>query len=257
MTTVNWLQKHRRSILFLIAMLALAGALTVVKMPVALFPNVSFPRLVIQLDAGDRAADQMALTVTRPVELAVRAVPGVKGVRSTTSRGSAEISVDFGWGHDMARALLQVQAAVGALMPTLPANTRFEVVRRDPTVFPSMAYSLTSDKVDLVGLKDIARNTLQPMLSRVDGVAKIGIQGGQDAEFHVTVEPQKLRAMKLSLSDVATALSRDNVLQAVGRIEDHDKLYLAMSDRQPKTADDLGKVVVSKKGQRLVRVRDV
>ena len=83
------IQAHRRSILFVVLVLAVAGAALSFKIPVSLFPTVDFPRVVVSLDVGDRAAELMELEVTRPVEEALRAVPGVKSVRSTSSRGSA------------------------------------------------------------------------------------------------------------------------------------------------------------------------
>ncbi|HDR9064098.1 TPA: efflux RND transporter permease subunit, partial [Burkholderia vietnamiensis] len=88
----QWMQMHRRSLLFVVALLAVAGALTAFRLPISLFPNVSFPRAVVSLDAGDRPAEQMATLVTMPVEEALRRVPSVRDVESKTSRGSAEIS---------------------------------------------------------------------------------------------------------------------------------------------------------------------
>src|SRR5204863_3187284 len=98
MNFTAWAHSHARSILFLLGSLALAGAVASFSLPVALFPQVSFPRVRITLDAGDRPAEQMTVEVTTPVEEALRAIPGVRSVRSTTSRGSAEISVNFNWG---------------------------------------------------------------------------------------------------------------------------------------------------------------
>ena len=85
MSFVEWVQAHRRSILFFLLTLAAAGMVAAFKLPVTLFPNVSFPRVRVDLDAGDRPARLMALQVTIPVEEAVRRVPGVRDVRSTTS----------------------------------------------------------------------------------------------------------------------------------------------------------------------------
>ena len=77
--------------------LALAGIVAALSLPIGLFPQVSFPRVVVDLDSGSRPADQTALTVTRPVEEAIRAIPGVNNVRSETARGTAQISIDFAW----------------------------------------------------------------------------------------------------------------------------------------------------------------
>src|SRR5204862_6830236 len=112
MSFTAWAQSHARSILFFLAILVLAGVVASFSLPVALFPHVSFPRVRITLDAGDRPAERMAIEVTTPVEEAVRAIPGVRSVRSTTSRGTAEISVNFDWGEDMVAAVLQCQSQV-------------------------------------------------------------------------------------------------------------------------------------------------
>ncbi len=230
MSFTAWAHSHARSILFLLSALALAGAVASVSLPVALFPQVSFPRVRITLDAGDRPAEQMTVEVTTPVEEAVRAIPGVRSVRSTTSRGTSEISVNFNWGEDMVSAMLQCQSQVNKILPSLPSGTSFEVERMDPTVFPVIAYSLTSDSHSLIELRDLALYTLRPALSTVSGVARVSVQGGRVEEYRVTVDPDKLQSFKMTLAEVASALSASNVLVAVGRLEQYDKLYLVVSD---------------------------
>src|SRR5437773_5519556 len=107
MSFTAWAHSHARSILFLLGTLALAGAVASFSLPVSLFPQVSFPRVRITLDAGDRPAEQMAIEVTTPVEEAVRAIPDVRNLRSTTSRGISAISVNSNWGEDMVSAMLE------------------------------------------------------------------------------------------------------------------------------------------------------
>jgi CzcA family heavy metal efflux pump len=257
MNMTGWMQSHRRSILFLIVVLALGGIASSLKLPVALFPHVNFPRVVVTLDAGDRPAGQMAIQVTWPVGEAVRAVPGVRHVRSTTSRGSAEISVDFDWGRDMVAATLQVESAVNQALSGLPRGTRFEVRRMDPTVFPVLAYSLTSDTHSLVELHDIAMYQLCPLLSTVKGVARVGVQGGAREEYRVTVDPARLAAYELSLGDVAKAISAANVITAVGKIEDHYKLYLTISDTRFHTLNQIRETILRSGANGIVRLNDI
>ena len=230
MTTTGWMQQHRRSILFLLVLLVIGGIVSGMKLPVALFPHVDFPRVRVDVEAGDRPADRMAIEVTRPVEEAVRGVPGVVNIRSTTSRGSAEISIRFGWGENMVAKFLQVESAINHVQSALPQGTTFEVRRMDPTVFPVLAYSMASDTHSLVELRDIAEYQLRPILSTVNGVAKVGILGGDQEEFHVIVDPARLASFGLTVQDIANALSAANVVTAVGRLEDHYKLYLVVSD---------------------------
>jgi CzcA family heavy metal efflux pump len=253
----QWAQAHRRSILFLLAMLALGGVIASFILPVSLFPNVDFPRVVVSLDAGDRPAEQMALEVTVPVEEAIRRVPGVRNVRSTTSRGTADISINFDWGTNMATATLQVNAAVSQILPQLPAGTQLETRRMDPTAFPILAYSLTSDKVSLTKLRDLARFQIRPLLSSINGIARVQVVGGKLAEYQVIVDPARLQAFGLAMSDVSQALSAANSLAAVGRLEDHYKLYLVIADTRLQNLEQIRQTVLHTAGNGIVRLEDV
>ncbi|HTC28360.1 efflux RND transporter permease subunit [Dyella sp.] len=257
MSVTAWMQRHRRSLLFLVLMLAIGGIASAVYMPVALFPNVAFPRVQLTLDAGDRPADQMAIAVTTPIEDALRRVPGVRGVRSTTSRGSADIEVTFDWGTDMSRALGDVNAAASQVLPELPAGTQLSSRRMDPTTYPMLAYSLRSHTLSPSALYDLAQYQLRPLLSSIPGVAHVGVQGGEVAEFHADVDPERLRAQDLSLSDVATAVSHAATIEAMGHVSDHYKLYLLLADNQPVTVAALRGIVIRADSHGVVRLGDI
>jgi CzcA family heavy metal efflux pump len=257
MSFFSWTQRHVRSILFLMAALSIGGLASGWGLPVALFPEVSFPRLRVDVEAGDRPAERMALEVTYPIEQALRAIPGVRSVRSASSRGSADISVNFEWGHDMISALLQAESEIARLLPALPAGTSFEVKRMDPTVFPVIAYSLTSRTHSLVELRDLAAYDLRPLLSTVSGVAKVDVQGGAVEEYRVEVNLAKLQALGMTLGDVATGISAANVLSAVGRVEDYGKLYLVIADTRIAGLDEISKTVLRSGANGVVRLEDV
>lgn len=257
MKFTDWIQHHRRSILFLIAILAIGGLAASFNLPVGLFPHTNFPRVVVNIDAGERPADLMAIEVTRPIEEALRGVPGVRKVRSNTSRGAADISVDFDWGHNMVDALLQVESAINRILPRLPAGVSFRARRMDPTVFPVLAYSMTSDTHSLVELRDIAEYQLRPLLSTVKGVARVGVQGGKTEEYEVVVSPSRIESLGLSIEDVAKALSAANVISAVGRMEDHYKLYLIVSDTRFKSLSGIRETIIRSGKNGLVRLEDI
>ncbi|MGA8007759.1 MAG: efflux RND transporter permease subunit, partial [Thiomonas sp.] len=235
-----WLQRHRRSVLFLLALLAAGGVFAAFKLPVSLFPNVDFPRVVVSADAGDRPASKMMLQVTQPLEQAVRRVPGVVDVRSTTSRGTADISVSFHWGTPMALAAVQVNEAVTQMLPQLPPGTQVSSKRMDPTVDPVIAYSLTSRSLTPTQLYDLAEFQLRPLLSSIGGVARVQIQGGAQEEYHVTLDPLKLQALGLALQDVHNAVAAANGVQAVGHLQDRYKLLLALADSRLHDAAQIG-----------------
>ncbi|MGC9163631.1 MAG: efflux RND transporter permease subunit, partial [Thiomonas sp.] len=278
-----WLQRHRRSVLFLLALLAAGGVFAAFKLPVGLFPNVDFPRVVVSADAGDRPASQMMLQVTQPLEQAVRRVPGVVDVRSTTSRGTADISVSFDWGTPMALAAVQVNEAVTQMLPQLPPGTQVSSKRMDPTVDPVIAYSLTSNRLTAAGppqggesplggqranasvgaaytptqLFDLAEFQLRPLLSSINGVARVQVQGGAQEEFHVILDPLKLQALGLALQDVRNAVAAANGVQAVGHLQDRYKLLLALADSRLHDARDIGDIVLRAGPDGVVRLKDV
>ncbi|HEV7994533.1 MAG TPA: efflux RND transporter permease subunit [Gemmatimonadaceae bacterium] len=253
----SWVHHHRRSILFLIAILAAAGIAAAVNLPVSLFPTVMFPRVVVSLDAGDRPAQQMEMQVTRPVETAVRQIPGVVDVRSVTSRGTADVSINFNWGLDMVSATLQVNAAISQVASQLPPGTMMHTRRMDPTVFPIIAYSLTSATTSPTQLRDLASYQIVPLLSSVNGVAQVQVLGGAIEEYRVSVDATRLQAYSLGLADVAQALHGANVLTAVGRVEDHYKLFLEISDTQLAGVDQIRHTILKSGTNGVVELEDV
>lgn len=257
MTLAAFVAKRRRSLLALLSILVAAGVACAFIMPVGLFPQVVFPRIAISVDAGDRPPDQMEAVVTRPVEQAVRAVPGVKTLRATTSRGAAELSVNFAWGSDMDLALQRIQAGLTAVQPNLPTGVKFDVRRMDVTVFPVAAYSLTSATATPVEIRRFADRILSPVLSTITGVARVDNQGGALGEYRVDADPAKLAANGLSVDDVATAITNANVLTAAGRVEDRGKLLLILTDSRLTDPRQIGEVIVKTKTGALVRVADV
>ncbi len=238
------LDRHRRSIWLSVLLVTLAGLVAGTRLPVALFPHIDYPRVVVSIDAGERDATQMAADITRPGEIALRSVPGVTQLRSTTSRGSAEISLGFEWGEDMVAATLAAQNALASILPDLPAGTRFTVRRSDPTIFPVLGLSLTSTKMNGVALAQLAQLRLRPLLSTVPGVAGIDVLGGASPEIAVDVDPAKMRALGLTLADISTALGTANNVAALGKIEDRHRLYLALVENRVVTETDIADVSV-------------
>ncbi len=252
-----WADRHARSILFLVCILVVSGVMAAIALPVSLFPRVNFPRIRVNIEAGERPAERMAMEVTRPMEEALRGIPGVRNVQSKSSRGASEIWLTFDWGEDMISARLQADAQSNKLLGTLPPGTTVEVRQMDPTLFSTISYSLTSDSKSLRELRDLAQYELRPLLGAVPGVANIDVQGGAIEEYRVTVDPAKLAALSLSPSDVSAALAAANVQTAVGQLEDHFKLYLVVTNTRFKSIDEIGETVLRGGVSGVVRLSDV
>src|SRR3981081_4849774 len=199
---VPWFQRLASPILFLIVSLTLVGGYLAFAIPVSVFPNTDFPRIVIGVDNGVMPIDQMLVIITRPVEEAVNSVPGLQKVTSITSRGSAEVDLFFDWNSDMILTLQRVDAVVARLQAELPTTAKVDTHRMTFASFPIIGYSLTSDTVPQNKLWEIATYDLKPRLNRLNGVATVIVQGGRVPEFQVTPQPARLQASGVTFQDI-------------------------------------------------------
>jgi CzcA family heavy metal efflux pump len=219
-------EAHRRALLVVVLSFSLAGAFFALRLPISLFPQTDFPRIVILVDNGIAPVDVQMLTVTRPIEEAIRIVPGITTVRSATGRGSTEISVFFRWDVDILNALHLVQGRMAQIMPSLPPDARYYVNRLTFSVFPMIGFSITSDQRSLAELGDLAVYQLAPRVGRIEGVAETKVVGGRAPELHVEVDPERLTAYGLPLTKVVEALRSSNVITPAGIIQENYRLYL-------------------------------
>ena len=227
MRFVDWLERHVKAITFLGLALVLGGALAAVSLPLSLFPVVSFPRVRVVIDSGSMPARKMLVATTEPLEKVARSVPGATNVESITSRGSAEIFVDFPWGTDMKQALLTVNSAFAQKLPDLSPQTRYKILQMSPTaIMPVISYALTSKSVSPEQLRSLAEHQIAPLLMGVTGVKKVGVLGGQTPEVQVYVKPGLLSNYGITLKQIVAALRKTNSDVSVGHIQDNSLLYL-------------------------------
>jgi CzcA family heavy metal efflux pump len=247
-----------RAIVVIVALLCAAGIYAAWQLPVAVFPQTDFPRIVIIVDNGEAPASQTLVSVTRPIEEAMNGIPGIARIKSKTARGSCEINLDFNWGGNINDELQLVQARMSQLLSTLPPTAEIRNIERLTfAVFPVTGYSLTSDKRDEASLTDLATYIVRPQLARLPGVAIVGVAGGKTREFHVTIDPEKLAAHNVSAQQVAEAVKNSNIIVSPGLIEENHQLELALISGQAKRPDELNDIVVATVNNAPVHVEDV
>jgi CzcA family heavy metal efflux pump len=239
-----WVQRLSRPILFLIVSLSLVGAYLAFTIPVSVFPNTDFPRIVIGVDNGVMPIDQMLVVITRPIEEAVNSVPGLQKVQSITSRGSAEVDLFFDWNSDMILTLQRVDAVVARLQSELPATAKVETHRLTFASFPILGYSLTSESIPQSKLWEIATYDIKPRVNRLDGVASVLVQGGRVPEFQVMPDPARLLTAGITVSDILDAIRRTNLIDSPGLIENNHQLVLGLVSGQARTPEQIGQIVV-------------
>ncbi len=252
-----WFARHSKSIIFLILTLAVVGVYEALSLPIAVFPATMFPRIIVGVDNGVMPIEQMEVTITRPLENAVNSVPGLEDVRSTTSRGSAEIDLSFSWSVDMITTLQLVNSEIARVQSTLPSTAAIETHRLDFASFPILGYSLTSEKVPQTQLWETATYDMKPRLNRLDGVATVIVQGGQTPEFQVTPDPSKMLRAHVTVQDILDAANHTNIVDSPGLLSRNHQLFLGLVDSQVHNAEDIGNMVIKNVGDAPVRVRDV
>ncbi|MGE5245810.1 MAG: efflux RND transporter permease subunit [Betaproteobacteria bacterium] len=240
----HWFARHAKSLIFLIVVLAAAGTYLAFTIPIAVFPSTNFPRVIIGIDNGVMPIDQMLVTITRPVEEAVNSVRGLQQVRSTTSRGSAEIDLYFDWQQDMVETLQRVNAALAQVRSSLPATAEISTHRLTFASFPVLGYSLKSDKESQSQLWELATYVAKPRLNRVIGVSSIRIMGGQAPEFQITPRPGDLLRTGVTVTELLDAVGRTNLIDSPGLLEREHKLFLGLVTGQVTTPEGIAGIAV-------------
>jgi len=240
----HWTARHGKSIIFVILTFVAAGIYLAMTIPVAVFPEVDFPRVLVGVDNGVAPIDQMMVTITRPIEEAVNSVQGLERVQSITSRGSAEIDLFFSWKVDMFQTLERVNAALARVQAEVPATAKLRADRLTFAAFPIIGYSLTSETVPMTRLWELATYELKPRLNRMLGVSTIVVQGGQEPEFEVRPDPAKLLQTQTNIPAVLDAIGRSNMIDSPGLFESRHQLVLSLVSGQARTIDDISNIVV-------------
>jgi CzcA family heavy metal efflux pump len=253
-----WLARYRGPIFFFFIVLSFAGIYAAKQVPISIFPETNFPRVVIGVDNGVMPVEQMQVTITKPIEDAVNSVPGLKTVRSTTSRGSAEVSLFFDWNVDMYRTLQLVDAAIGKARQTLPNTATITTNRLTFATFPILGYSLTSDRLSQTQLWELATYQLKPPLNRVAGVSTVTVQGGKVPEFHIVPNTARMQTAGVTILDLVNAVQASNIIDSPGLYEANHELILGLVGAQAHDGEQLGHLVVKTSASgAAVRVADV
>ena len=244
-----WLSRAAKPIFFFLFLLTLGGAYAAFQVPISVFPDTNFPRVVIGVDNGVMPVEQMQVTVTKPIEDAVNSVPGLRTVRSTTSRGSAEISLFFDWNVDMFHTLQMADATLSKVQRTLPATVRITSNRLTFATFPILGYALIADDrgkdtVSQTQLWEIATYNMKPPLNRVEGVSAIVVQGGQTPEFHIVPNLTRLQTTGVTILDLVNAVQTSNIIDSPGLYEANHQLILGLVGAQAHDASQLGSLVI-------------
>jgi HAE1 family hydrophobic/amphiphilic exporter-1 len=249
---------HRPVTMFMLSgVIILIGALALMRLPVDLMPDISFPSITVRVGYPGVGPLEMEELVTRPLEQALSAVAGLERIESTSSEGSSRVTLNFVWGTDLNEAADDVRNRLDRVRGRFPEEAEAPIMFKfDANTFPIMGVGVEGD-FDRVRLREIAEHDLSQRLERVPGVASVTVDGGLRRQIHVLLSKEKIRALNLSADRVVNLLRTENQNIPLGEIDEGDRTYLVRSQGQFENLNEIRDLVVLTQGGVPVYMKDL
>ncbi len=253
----NFFVSYKNPLTVLLVIIIAGGLSAYSRMQPALFPEITFPKIKIIADAGQQPVNKMMITVTRELENAVKQIPGLKMIRSTTSRGSCEISAYLEWSANIDVSQQRIESKISGIKNVLPPDIQITVERMNPSTLPVTGYTLKTPGMTPVEAKLLALYTIKPFLSQVEGVSEIRVMGGKTKEYWLTLNREKMSSLGITPDAIARALNETNFIKSNGYLSDYRQMYLTVTDAILDSKAKLEKLVISNNGKRIVALQDI
>jgi len=248
---------HKNPVAVILVIILAAGIYAYSIMQSSLFPEVTFPKIKIIADSGLQPVGKMMVTVTKPLENAIKRVPYLKTVRSITSRGNCEISAFMEWNADIDLCKQQIESSINQIKNDLPPGTSLTVEKMNPSILPVIGYVIEGPGKSNIELNQIANYTIKPFLSQAKGVAEVWVIGGKTKEYHIELLQQKMAALSITPAMISAALSQTNFISSNGYLTDFNRLYLTVTDANVQNLEELENLIVSNNGKRVLQLKDI
>ena len=252
----NFFHSYRSPVSLILALIIAGGIFLYSNIQVSLFPEITFPKIKVIADNGEQPVDLMMVTVTRPLEDAIKQIPDLKLIRSTTSRGTCEISAFLNWKADIDVNQQMLESRINQIKNTLPAGVEIVVEKMNPSILPVIGYTVESDIRSPIELNLIATYQIKPFLSQIEGVSSVGIIGGKTKEYWIELDQQKMSSFSITPDMISEVLSQNHFISSNGYMIDYKRLYLTVTDAGLYTLDDVQNVVIKNDGKRTVTLKD-
>ena len=234
------------------------GIVSLGRLGIDLFPEVNFPFVNISVVYPGAGPEEVETLVTRPIEDAVAGINGVKRVISTSTEGFSRVGIELRLEIDPQAATAEVREKVAAIRERLPEQIKDPTIQRfDVSALPISTYAVGSTSLPSDRIRRMVEDDLKPLLGQIDGVAAVEVNGGQVRELQVNLDPRRLEAMNLPLTEVAAKLAADNLDVPGGQVRRDGKAVSLRTQGQYKTASEIENVILRSAGGSTVRVKDV
>jgi CzcA family heavy metal efflux pump len=254
----NFFESYKNPLTVILFIILAGGLFAYSNLKTSLFPEITFPKVKIIADAGLQPVDKMMITVTKPLENAIKQVPDLSTIRSITSRGSCEISAFLDWNSDVDMGKQRIESMIAQIRNSLPPETQITVEKMNPSILPVIGYSLetTNNTHTPIDMKQLALYTIKPFLSQVSGVAEVRIMGGRQKEYWLNLDQQKMSTLSITPDMLTAAMAQTNFIKSNGYLSDYRLLYLTTTDATVHSLEDIRNLVISNNGKRIVLLKD-
>ncbi|MGD0583007.1 MAG: efflux RND transporter permease subunit [Bacteroidales bacterium] len=253
----NFYLSYKNPVSVIIAVIIAGGLFLYSQVKVSLFPEITFPKIKVIAENGEQPVDRMMITVTRPLEEAIKQIPDLKVIRSATSRGSCEISAFLNWGADINVNQQQLESRISRIKNELPPDVAVTVEKMNPSILPVLGYTIESDKKSPIELNLIATYQIKPFLSQIEGISSVRIIGGKTKEFWIELNQLKMSSFAVTPMMIRDVLSQNYFISSNGFMTDNRRLYLTVTDAALYSLEEIGNVVVKNDGKRIIRIKDI
>jgi len=249
--------KFKSPILVLLVITLFGGIYSLSNIQSGLFPDITFPKIKIIADNGQQPVDKMMVTVTIPLENAIKKVQDLNLIRSTTSRGTCEISAFLNWNTNIDLGKQRIEAQISAIKQNLPPDVNITIEKMNPSILPVMGFSLEGEGRSQIELRQIAEYTIKPFLERINGISDVAVIGGKTKEYHIILDPIKISEIGITPQTISNVLSQSNIISSNGYLNDYSRLYLSITDAAIDSKEELGNTIISNLPKRIVRLKDI
>lgn len=253
----NFFLSYKNPISVILAVIIVGGLFLYGQIQVSLFPEITFPKLKVIADNGEQPVDKMMVTVTRPLEDAIKQVPDLKILRSTTSRGTCEISAFLNWGSDINVNQQMMESRISQIKNLLPPDVSIQIEKMNPSILPVIGFTVESKNKTPIELNLIATYIIKPFLSQIDGVSSVGIIGGKTKEFWIELNQLKMSSFSITPETIKTKLNENHFIASNGFQSDYRRLYLNITDAGLYNLNDVENVILRNDGKRIIKLKDV
>lgn len=250
---------HNRLVILVCALLLMIwGTYTAFNTDVDVFPDLNAPTVVIMTEANGMAPEEVERLVTFPVETAVNGAMDVRRVRSSSTTGFSVVWVEFDWGTDIYRARQIVSEKLAVLGESLPENVGKPTLGPQSSILGEMMIlGLTADSTSLLDLRTIADWTIRPRLLSTGGVAQVAVIGGDIKEYHILLDPARMKHYGVGLNEVLDVCRNMNRNANGGVLYEFDNEYIIRGVLSTSKAEEIAQGVVKTVNEYPVTLGDI